>query len=56
MVCAGAKPSFRLASCCNVDVVNGAAGDRFCVRVPIFVTTVSLLAFIVIFGSVAAKQ
>ena len=23
------KPSFRAASCCNVEVVNGGAGDRF---------------------------
>ena len=34
----GLKPSLRLASCWSVDVVNGAAGDRFCVRVPTFVT------------------
>ena len=23
------KPSFRAASCCSVEVVNGGAGDRF---------------------------
>ena len=23
------NPSFRAASCCSVDVVNGGAGDRF---------------------------
>ena len=34
----GLKPSLRLASCCSVEVVNGAAGDRFWVRVPTFVT------------------
>src|SRR6266853_1823802 len=28
MVCAGAKPILRLASCCSVDVVNGACGLR----------------------------
>src|SRR3981081_480555 len=28
MVCAGAKPSLRLASCCRVEVVNGACGLR----------------------------
>ncbi len=38
MVRFGLKPRRRLASCWSVDVVNGAAGDRFCVRVPSFVT------------------
>ncbi len=28
MVCAGAKPSLRLASCCRVDVVKGGGGLR----------------------------
>src|SRR3954470_3411278 len=28
MVCAGAKPSLRLASCCSVEVVKGACGLR----------------------------
>jgi hypothetical protein len=28
MVCAGAKPSLRLASCCSVEVVKGAYGLR----------------------------
>ena len=28
MVCAGAKPSLRLASCCSVEVVNGGGGLR----------------------------
>ena len=28
MVCAGAKPSLRLASCCSVEVVNGGCGCR----------------------------
>ena len=28
MVCAGAKPSLRLASCCKVEVVNGGGGLR----------------------------
>ena len=23
------KPSFRLASCCKVEVINGGAGERF---------------------------
>jgi hypothetical protein len=26
MVCVTEKPSFLAASCCNVEVVNGAAG------------------------------
>ena len=34
----GLKPSRRLASCWSVEVVNGAAGDRFWVRVPSLVT------------------
>jgi len=29
MVCATEKLSFRPASCCSVDVVNGGAGDFF---------------------------
>ncbi|MNT55191.1 hypothetical protein D3C71_1346100 [compost metagenome] len=29
MVRATENPSFLLASCCNVDVVNGADGERF---------------------------
>ena len=28
MVCAGAKPSLRLASCCRVEVVKGGGGLR----------------------------
>ncbi len=28
----GLKLRLRLASCCRVEVVNGGAGDRFCVR------------------------
>ncbi len=40
----GLKPSFRLASCWRVEVVNGGAGDRFWVRVPVFVTTGCALA------------
>ena len=35
----GLKPEPRLASCWSVEVVNGAAGDRFWVRVPSLVTT-----------------
>ena len=34
----GLKPSLRLASCWSVEVVNGGAGWRFWVRVPVFVT------------------
>ena len=29
MVCATEKPNLRAASCCKVDVVKGAAGERF---------------------------
>ena len=29
MVCATEKPSLRAASCCNVEVVKGGAGDFF---------------------------
>jgi hypothetical protein len=29
MVCAGASPSLREASCCSVEVVNGGDGWRF---------------------------
>ena len=36
MVCLAEKPSLRAASCCNVEVVKGAAGDR---RVSFFVTS-----------------
>ena len=35
MVCATVKPSLWAASCCRVEVVNGAAGVRFCGRVVI---------------------
>ena len=28
IVCAGAKPNLRLASCCDVEVVNGGGGLR----------------------------
>ena len=34
----GLKPSFRLASCWRVEVVNGGAGLRLCLRVPTLVT------------------
>ena len=34
----GAEAELRLASCCRVRVVNGGAGERFCVRVPTLVT------------------
>ena len=34
----GLKPSLRLASCWRVEVVNGGAGLRLCLRVPTFVT------------------
>lgn len=33
MVCATVKPSLRAASCCKVEVVNGAAGVFFSGRV-----------------------
>ncbi len=29
MVCDTEKPNLRAASCCKVDVVNGADGERF---------------------------